>query len=435
MNLIEILAGINYGLVLFFGLVLSVSIAGGCNGRRERLLLAALSLVFLALQTASLLTMGMDVSKRLYPLLVHLPLLLALTLALKKPVGVSVVSIAAAYLCCQLPRCVEVIAAVVTGSGMAGQLVYSVIIIPILLFLWRYFAPSARDTVAESPNAMWLFGSLPILYYFYDYTVAAGFTFPHADLVRSDFVYSGGAVVAELAPTVMGLLYMVYTTAYHRQLRRQTQAEMVSSQMAAQLKQAEAEMLSLRRAETQAAAYQHDMRHHLAAIDGFLAADNLQQARKYIQEVRDDIEVITPKRFCENELVNLLCSSFWAKAERMGVRLKAEVAVPGGLTISDTEMCALLSNGLENALNAAGTQPDPRRWVELFCGVRLDKLLIEIRNPYSGQVLFRDDLPAATQPGHGYGCRSIQAIAQNRRGLCDFSAEGEVFTLRVAIPL
>lgn len=435
MSLIEILAGINYGLVLFFGFFLSVSIAGGCKDRREQFLLAALSLVFLVLQTVSIQMIGMDATKHLYPLLVHLPLLLMLTLVLKRPVGVSLVSIAAAYLCCQLPRCGEVIAAVVTGSGMAGQIVYCLIIAPIFLFLWRYFVPSARDTVAESPSAMWFFGSFPILYYFYDYTVAADFTLLYSELARPDFVYSGGVVIAELVPTVVGLLYMVYTTAYRRQLRRQTEAEMLSSQMAAQLRQAEAEMFSLRRAETQAAAYQHDMRHHLAAIDGLLAADNLQQAREYIQEVRDDIQDITPKRFCENELVNLLCSSFWAKAERMEVRLKVEASLPGRLTISDTELCALLSNGLENALNAAGTQPESCRWVEFFCNLRLDKLLIEIRNPYSGQVPFRDGLPVAGQPGHGYGCRSIHAIAQNHRGLCDFSAEGEVFTLRVVIPL
>ena len=435
MNSIDILSGINFALVFFFGVALSVSFTGGCRGRRDRAALLAMCPIFLAFQTIFWLALGMDTAKQFYPLYIHLPLLLGLTLVLKKPVWISLVSICSAYLCCQLPRCGGIVAAAVTGSALTGQIVYAVIIVPIFFFLLRYFVPAARDTMAEFPSSLLFFGSLPIIYYIYDYTFAIRINLLYAELLSPGHDYSGRQVLAEVLPTVAGLLYMGYTTAYRQQLQRRTQAELLSSLMAGQLRQAETEMLSLRQAEAQAAAYQHDMRHHLAAIDGFLAAGSPRQARDYIREVQTDIEVITPKRFCENELVNLLCSFFSAKAEHAGVRLKVETAVPGLLTISDTELCVLLSNGLENALNAAGTQEEPRRWMEFYCGIRLDKLLIEIRNPYTGQILFREGLPAATQPDHGHGCRSIFTITQACRGLCEFSAENGIFTLRVALPM
>ena len=73
--------------------------------------------------------------------------------------------------------------------------------------------------------------------------------------------------------------------------------------------------------------------------------------------------------------------------------------------------------------------------MEFYCGVRLDKLLIEIRNPYAGQIPFRDGLPETTRAHHGYGCLSIRTIAQLHRGLCDFKAENGIFTLRVALPM
>lgn len=425
MSLVDILGGVNYGLVFFFGASLSVAIAGGCKTKREWALLFALCPVFLAFQTLSWLGLGLDVTKQLYPLLIHLPLLLVLTLGLKRPLKISLVSICTAYLCCQLPRCCDITVTAVTRSPLAGQIVYTVAIVPIFLFLLRYFVPSARDTMTASQKALFLFGGLPIIYYVFDYATA----------IYSDLLYSGSAVVAELLPTAVGLLYMSYTTAYYRQLQRQTQAELQNSLIAAQLKQAGAEMASLRQAEAQAAAYQHDIRHHLTAIDAFLVAGKPRQAEEYIKQVRSDIEAITPKRFCENELVNLLCSSFSTKAERMGARLTLEAALPAQVSISDTELCALLSNGLENALNAVETLKESRRWVEFFCGVRAGKLLIEIKNPYSGQIDFQGGLPQATQPGHGRGCRSIQTIAQARRGLCEFNGAGGVFTLRVALPL
>ena len=288
--------------------------------------------------------------------------------------------------------------------------------------------------MAESPKSLLLFGSLPIMYYICDCIIAVRPNILYSELLSSDHAYFRLQMVAEILPAAVGLLYMVYTTAYREQLQRRTRAELLSSQMAGQLKQAETEMASLRRAEAQAAAYHHDMRHHLTAIDGFLTAGSPRQAQEYIKRVRTDIDKIIPKRFCENELVNLLCSSFSAKADRMKVRLKVETAVPASLSISDTELCALLSNSLENALNAAEGQEEPRRWVEFYCGVRQDKLLIEVRNPYTGQLLFRDGLPAADQPSHGHGCRSIHTITQTHQGMCEFSADNGIFTLRVALP-
>lgn len=435
MTFVDILGGVNCGLVFFFGASLSVFFAGGCKAKRDWAVLFALCPIFLALQTFAWLAWGLDLTKQLYPLCIHLPLLLVLTLGLKKPWGISVVSICAAYLCCQLPRCGAITVAAITGSGLVGQIVYTVIIAPIFLFLLRYFVPPAQDTMAESQRSLLLFGCLPVMYYFYDYTVALHSNLLYSELLVSDLSYSGSQMVAEILPTVVGLLYMVYTTAYRHQLRQRTQAELHNSLMVGQLKQAETELTSLRQAEAQAATYQHDMRHHLTAINAFLDTGKPQQAEEYIKQVQADIEAITPKRFCENELVNLLCSSFSAKAERMGVRLTLETTLPGSVAISDTELCALLSNGLENALNAVGPLNENCRWVEFYCGVRLDKLLIEIKNPYAGQLTFHDGLPVTTQPNHGHGCRSIQTIAQTRRGLCEFKTENGIFTLRVALPM
>lgn len=421
----DILGLLNYGLIFFYGSFLSVSISGGCTSRKERILLLALSPVFLLLQTVSWLLLGIEVTRQLYPFLIHIPLFILLVFVLKRPVGISLVSVCTAYLCCQLPRCGDIAVAAATGSELAGEIVYTVIIFPILLLLQRYFVPSAREAMSESRSALFLFGGLPVIFYIFAYTTA----------VYSELIYSGSDVVAETLPTVVGLFYMIYTTAYRRQLQRRTQVEVMNSLMAGYIKQAENEMASLRQAEAQSAAYQHDMRHHLAAIDGFLAVGKPGQAEEYIRQVRADVESITPKRFCENELMNLLCSSFSTKAESMGVRLNLEVSLPGKLAISDTELCALFSNGLENALNAAAELDADCRWVELYCGVRLDKLLIEIRNPYASQILFRDGLPSATKPNHGQGCRSIYTISQRCRGLCEFKADNGVFTMRVALPM
>ena len=223
--------------------------------------------------------------------------------------------------------------------------------------------------------------------------------------------------------------------AFHLQSQRRADAEMQRSMLEAELEQSQSEMDSLHRLETQTAVYQHDMRHHLNMLDGLLSAGRPDEATAYIKNVQADIEAITPRRFCENHLVNLLCSSFTDKAQRQGAVLTVDASLPNDVAISDTELCSLLSNGLENALHAVADLPADRKQISLYCGVRQNKLLIEIRNPCAGPIAMRDGLPVSDREGHGYGCRSIQAIAQRNGGLCVFSAQQGQFLLQIMLPV
>ena len=427
MSATDILRLINYVLVLIFGLFLSAGISGGWSSVRQKRLIFALCPLFFAVQTLFWKIFGFDTVERLYPLLVHLPLVLILIFALKKSVGVALVSTCTAYLCCQLPNWGRMAVTALSGSALPGEIVYTILIIAVFVLLWRFFVRAAYDAMTYSPLALLIFGSLPVAYYFFDY----------ATTIYSDALYSGVRAINESLPTMIILFYVAFLTAYHVQSQKRADAELQSSLLETALKQSQLEMDSLRRSELQTAVYQHDMRHHLNMIDGLLSAGNPAQAAEYIRCVRQDIEAITPRRYCENETVNLLCSSFSDKAANIGATLNINASLPRELSISDTELCSVLSNGLENALRAVSALPEGERSVSLYCGVKLNKLLIEIRNPCSCDVRFSGGLPVSQHSGqgHGYGCRSIWQIARKNGGLCVFSAKGGSFLLQVMLPV
>jgi len=425
MTFLTALGAFNYGLVLIYGLFLSAHIAGGWTNRRQKRLIWVLCPLFLLIQTPCWLILGESATKQLYPLIVHLPLVLILIFALKKPLGIALVSVCTAYLCCQLPRWADLTVTAVTRSPMVGEISYTLVIYPVFLLLRRYFVRPAYSAMTVSPQSLLLFGSLPVAYYFFDY----------ATVVYSDALSMGIRALNEFLPTALIVFYVMFLSAYHKQMQTRADADLQRSMLEAELKQAEIEVTSLRSMETQVAVYQHDMRHHLTGIDGFLATDQPQLAKEYIKKVQADVDAITPKRFCENELVNLLCSSFAHKANAAGIRLMVDAKLPKVLSLPDTELCSLLSNGLENALHAVVVLEEVNQWVELYCGIRLNKLLIEIKNPYSGQITMRDGLPVSGRDGHGYGCRSIRSIAEHHHGLYSFEPQNGMFTLRVILPL
>lgn len=211
-------------------------------------------------------------------------------------------------------------------------------------------------------------------------------------------------------PSVLSVVYFVFIVLYYFEMQKQTRAQVERDMLAAQLHGAHSQLKSLRRMQEAAAAYRHDMRHHIAMLQGMASEGQMEKIKNYLRAVRSDIEAITPIRFCENETVNLVLSTFYNKAIQMGVSMKVEARLPGFIPVSDTELCSLLSNGLENAVLAAAACPEPeRRTVSVRTVIHRNNLLIFIENSYEGQIAMKDGLPQTSHAGHGYGVRSIAA--------------------------
>ena len=165
MSVLTTLGVFNYGLVLLYGLFLSTFISGGWENTKQRTLVFAACPLFLMIQSVCWLALGADMARQLYPLITHLPLALILICILKKKVDVALVSICTAYLCCQLPRWVDLVVTALTRSELIGEICYTLVIGPLFYLLYRFFVRPAYAAMMASPQSLLLFGSLPVAYY------------------------------------------------------------------------------------------------------------------------------------------------------------------------------------------------------------------------------------------------------------------------------
>jgi len=149
----------------------------------------------------------------------------------------------------------------------------------------------------------------------------------------------------------------------------------------------------------------------------------MEDIKEYLQTVQSDLDAITPVRFCENETVNLILSSFAAKAKQSEVRLTIDAKLPDSYPFSDTELCSLLSNTLENAIHASKQITDiSKRIIHLRMFSRNNKLCIDIRNSYQKEPVFH----------HGLRCqksrtwlwhKSMAHIVEKYGGVFQFSVK------------
>lgn len=237
-------------------------------------------------------------------------------------------------------------------------------------------------------------------------------------LYNATILASGGYLSAERNVLLRFLIGLSTLTAYFLLLmvfgrtRKIHKLEYEREMQTLVLESARQSLARQRQNQEQARIYRHDMRHHLALINGYAAEGNLEKIKEYLSQTEIEIDAITPKRYCANETVNLVLSSFEAKSAEMNVTLCIEANLPETLSISDTELCSLFSNALENAIFAASKLMEKKaRRVYLRTLINNNKLLISTKNAYAGTIQMEGEFPKSSnrQPGHGFGIKSMAA--------------------------
>ena len=395
---------------------------------RQRWVVPLLIALLAAVNQAIRMPGGSDAMSRLLPFTMHLPVFL-LFLNLTKCGIIKMVFMILTALVFSAPVALvtSYFKQIIPLDSSLMLLINLVTFIVIFLAVFLIFRHGFHYLLKYGDNKLLaLFCLVPLLFYIYVFTVA-----------NVDFsgLTSVNWIIFRSLPFLNVYVFYFLLLYNYKELSRRHELEIVQAALNRKLEAAAEQLALLNETQSQSAIYRHDMRHHMAAINAFLTEDKPKQAEEYIKQVQADIEAITPKRFCQNELVNLLCASFANQAERRGIRLTVEAGLPENVSFSDTELCAMISNVLENALNAVSELEWPQRWVSFSCGIQMKKLLIEIKNPYRGQVVFRDGLPVSGREGHGHGCRSIRTIASRSQGLCQFKAEDGIFFLRIVLSI
>lgn len=417
---------INDAAVSIFGAVLSASFCDRPNRRNIAVMLCGMAVMLIPQGTVYLLWSA-DMRLMLYPLIVHVPTAILLY-ALTKKLLWSVISVLCAYLFCEIRRWFALLAVVILRGGELTQnLTELIITVPLLLFLLKFASPAIRQMMDYTIKTQLQFGSIPAIYYLFDYITR----------IYTDLLTSGSPVVLEFMPFVCCVAYLVFLLHNSAEERKRQQLRQIQSNLDLQLSQAVREITQLRESQSQAIRYRHDLRHHLQYLLTCLENGQEERARSYISEICGEIEAQAVHRYCENEAANLILSSFVGRAEKRGIDIDVQGALPANIAVSDNDLCVLLSNSLENALHAclpiAGDGKScvisvKFRFVEDF-----NKLFIKVTNPYRGEIRFANGIPVSDSAGHGIGVQSIFAIVERYGGCYSFSAENGIFTLKVSI--
>lgn len=415
---------LNDAAVGVYGMILSAAFCG-ITWTRGKKWAYGLSMAAILLAQAAVYGMTTDLQllKLLYPLVTHMPLVLAI---IERKLLWPTISVLTAYLCCQLRRWLALLLTALMSGGAEVQTAAELALtLPLLLGLLYFVAPAVRTIAGYKPAMQVRFGLIPAVGYLFDYLTR----------IYTDLLAQGTPAAVEFMPFVCCVAYLAFVLRSSAENETRLRLEQTQENLHLQVTQATREIASLRESERRASTYRHDLRHHMQYLAGCIENGRTEQAQAYIREVCAEIESQKVRVFCENETVNLILSAFAGRAEESGVPLRVRAEVPHFIPVAETDLCVLLSNALENALHACQRlrQTGEPCDIELVVYEKSGKFFLQVTNTCPPGVTFEKGLPVTREPGHGIGVRSICSIAERYNGMYSFSEKDGRFVLRVSL--
>ncbi len=167
--------------------------------------------------------------------------------------------------------------------------------------------------------------------------------------------------------------------------------------------------------------HRHDMRHHLTVIEGLLKQDDSDKALDYISQLNDSFGEADAERYCVNPEINAVMSEYAARAKNAGCKITQKLRLPETLPFEASDVCIILANVIENAINACRELPEEKCYINVSAEYVNDRrLMLLVENPCEKSIEFDEsNLPVMENNSdeHGIGLRSVKRIVEKYNGI------------------
>lgn len=181
--------------------------------------------------------------------------------------------------------------------------------------------------------------------------------------------------------------------------------------------------------------WRHDYRNHIQNMKIQLAEGNYDKLSDYLCELADDLDTVDTVIKTGNVMADAILNSKLDIAEKLGVSLNVKASIPDRLPMSDVELCSVLGNMLDNAVEACGALPENERFIRVYIGQLKKQFYISVQNS-AGRVRREKGSYLSTKQGeHGYGLFRIDRIVGKYGGYVNRQNEEGVFATEIMIPI
>lgn len=180
--------------------------------------------------------------------------------------------------------------------------------------------------------------------------------------------------------------------------------------------------------------WRHDYRNHIQNMKNRLDGDQ-GELEQYLDELADDLTQTDTSIQTGNVMADAVLNSKLSVAEQKSIQLNVKAHIPKGIEMTDVEMCSVLGNLLDNAIEACEKLPCDKRFLRVYIDKFKGQFYLSVQN--SSPSIQRDKgIFRTTKAGtHGFGLFRIDRIAKKYGGYVNRQYEEGVFATELLLPL
>ncbi len=216
---------------------------------------------------------------------------------------------------------------------------------------------------------------------------------------------------------ILSFFTIVILVTFYEQSKEKQDDEFARLSLAKQVKDIEGHYAHIEDIYEKMRALRHDMGNLLAVAGRLAETGKPEELRNFISDMKDTFEELTPQIKSGNAVTDAILSEYALRSGKEGISFTSTFFYPDGLSLNPFDLSVILTNALQNALEASkGTAGAA---IQIKSVARDRVFMINIRNTVRNEcTLGSDGLPSTTKhdAGHGYGLKNIRAIAARYNG-------------------
>ena len=229
--------------------------------------------------------------------------------------------------------------------------------------------------------------------------------------------------------TILAVVLMTSVLVFN--INRQYQVEKELAELKTQQAQLlERDYTALNHAYAANARLFHDFHNHIGALRRLLSHKKLEEALQYLDELQAPGQESSAV-WTGDETADYLINSKARAAEASDIQYQTQVEFPRRTNLHSADLCAILGNLLDNALEAAQQVPEKdRRFIRLTIRRINQMLVIKVENSFGPSPVQKDGALKSTKQEsglHGWGLKSALTAAQKYDGTVQTSYQEGTF--------
>ena len=178
--------------------------------------------------------------------------------------------------------------------------------------------------------------------------------------------------------------------------------------------------------------WRHDYRHHIQAMKVHAANREYEEIDKYLDMLDDDLTNVETVIKTGNRMADAILNSKLSLAAQKDIQVKADAKIPVSLTVSELDLCVVIGNLLDNAIEACMELPPEQRLIRIYMEMKGNYLYMALTNTASGEK--KKSFRTSKGEGHGFGIARTDAIVKKYGGYITRASEDEAFSTEVLLP-